>query len=115
MFRTSIQNDPRRFDGDEAFTHESIEHGKKRFDPVARIHYLDHDWKILRELEDFRGVHSAVRAKPHEPLPDRRARQSSLPGLADDDFVQRTVVVLVAFTDEHSEEHAIRGNLHVSS
>jgi hypothetical protein len=99
--------------GHETARHHAIKYGQERVDLFLCVDDLDHNWQILREAQDLRGMNVARMAEPDMSPQDRSTAKSHLARLQYNRLVERQVIEFVIFAEENTEQHGIAGNLHV--
>src|SRR6185312_15272858 len=92
---------------DQTAADHLIELRKDRFDPFARFDALDDDREVRRQELDAVGVQSAAGSESHRCAKHGCAGIVALAEGADDRFVQRLAVKLVALADIDAHECAL--------
>src|SRR5262249_50560357 len=84
-----------------------VELGKNGVDLLFRLHALDDEWQIERELEKAIGAQMAARAVSHDRSIHGGAGVVLSAQHLDDRRVQRLSVELVALADVDAHQHAL--------
>src|SRR5262249_35241714 len=102
----SIQEHFSALERDQPIADHLLEVGHEGLNLVRRVHDLDDDWQILRELQQLCGVDAAVRAEAHESLHDGGAGQPALARFEHDRFIERLAVPAIRLAAEVPQQLA---------
>src|SRR3972149_2936495 len=107
--RRDVTHDADRLEGDEPFRDKLVDCWQKGVDLLFRIHDLDHDRQVCRELEELRRMDSGVASEAHRAAENRRAGQVRFSRATHDRLVQRPVAarLLVALADKDAKQYAV--------